>query len=110
MKQRFQVSHETLLRRLDELKLCNIRKEDYINELLLYYTDLKDKVPYRNSEPEPLRLSCRGADFFDCAILAAYSEEQISEEEAAKLLDCSAEELSTKLSVNSKGVADILAL
>ena len=110
MKQRFQVSHETLLRRLDELKLCNIRKEDYINELDLYYTDLKDKVPYRNSEPDPLPLSFRGSDFFDCAILAAYSEEQIAEEEAAKLLDCSAEELSTKLSVNSKGVADILAL
>lgn len=96
MKQRLRVCHDVLLRRLKELNVCNVKAQDYLDALNLFYTDLKEKLPYRNSEPEPLPLSDRGSDFFECAILAAYQAELITEKEAVDCLDCTPEALKSK--------------
>lgn len=70
MKQSFAVGYELLIDRLHELNLCTLSRQEYLAELARYYEGIGN-IPFLNSEPEPLPISYRGGDFFECAILAA---------------------------------------
>lgn len=108
LKNELLVGYEVLIKRLAELKLSTITAQDYIDRLTEYYKDSGIKVPYLNSEPEPLPISKRGADFFDCAFLAAYEKSLISSAEVADFLECTESELEMKRRINATGIGMIL--
>lgn len=73
-------------------------KKEYLAQIKSYYDDIDEHLPNLNGEPNPLPLSLRGADFFECAVLAAWKATlpKFSDSETAKLLNCEAEHLEKK--------------
>lgn len=108
LKNQLLVGYEVLIKRLTELKRCAVTAQEYIDWLAARYKDSEAKVPYLHSEPEPLPISSRGTDFFDCAFLAACEKSLLSSAETADFLDCTEDELEAKRKINEWGIKAIL--
>lgn len=83
---------------LDDFSSEEEAKKEYLAQIKSYYDDINQHLPNLNGEPNPLPLSLRGADFFECAVLAAWKANlpSFSDSETAKLLNCEAEHLEKK--------------
>ena len=83
---------------LDDFSSEEEAKKEYLAQIKSYYDDIDEHLPNLNGEPNPLPLSLRGADFFECAVLAAWKANlpSFSGSETAKLLNCEAEHLEKK--------------
>lgn len=108
LKNQLLVGYELLIKRLTELKRCTVTAQEYVDWLAARYKDSEAKVPYLHSEPEPLPISSRGTDFFDCAFLAACEKGMLSSAETADFLDCTEDELEAKRKINEWGIKAIL--
>ncbi|MCR4823478.1 MAG: helix-turn-helix domain-containing protein [Treponema sp.] len=83
---------------LDDFSSEEEAKKEYLAQIKSYYDDIDKHLPNLNGEPNPLPLSLRGADFFECAVLAAWKANlpRFSGSETAKLLNCEAKHLEKK--------------
>lgn len=109
MKNDFKVGYEVLIKRLNELNLCNLSPVDYLDALHSLYADSENKPLFFNSEPEPLPISFRGDDFFVCAILAANEKKLLTKSECAEYLDCKEDEIEAKKKTYACGIELILS-
>lgn len=107
MKRQFAVGHGPLIDRLSELSLCDMSKQEYVAALGRHYDGI-GKIPFLNSEPEPLPISCRGGDFFECAVLAALERGLLTIKESAEYLGCTEEDIKRKMKENRSKIDMIL--
>lgn len=92
IKQLFKVNQ------LTEFSSTEETENEYLSQIKFYYADSDAHLPNLNGEPNPLPLSLRGTDFFECAILSAWKKgiPRFSGSETATLLNCKTEDLEKK--------------
>ena len=104
LKNHFNVSYELILKRLFELKYlqdfasAEFAKQEYLTQVKAFYKEMEESLPIKHGEPNPLPLTLRGTDFYECAIIAAWEKglKGFSDNETMHLLNSDKKSLEKK--------------